>query len=219
MKALKSILYISGCFSLLACVAIASADTLTLATGLDSNGKLQTAGDLLDANWQITGGNTTKQGATAGQAFTVASGNADWYGGWETNGPNSSWIAQNPDSNNNGLLIATRTFTLTQAEINTASFSGLGVSLDDSGQVVLNNHVEISGLAYQNAGSLTPLTISNSDLVAGVNILQIQITGTDNNLEAMRMEGTLTYQSVPEPAPWLALAGSIGAILIKRRLS
>jgi len=193
--------------------------TVNFATGLDSSGNVQLSGDLLDANWTITGGQTMKNGATAGQAFTVTSGDADWYGGWQANGPNSSWITQNPDSADNGLIDAKFTFNLDQSQLASAVFSNMGVSLDDSGQVLLNGNVEVSGLSYGNAGALTPFTINPADLVAGQNTLEIQVTGTDYNLEAVRLEGMLTVQSVPAPKGIFLLAAAPLILLLRKRLA
>lgn len=196
-----------------------STETINLATGLDASGNLQTAGDLLDANWSINGGNTMKSGATAGQAFTVTSGDADWYGGWQSNGPNSSWIAQNPDSNNNGLLDATRTFNLTAGQLAGATFSNMGFSIDDTGYVLLNG-VQVSPTEiYQNAGNLTMFSIDPSNLQAGTNTLEIKVTGTDDNLEAVRLEGTLTVNAAPEPSTWLLLVPALGSLVLLRKRS
>lgn len=214
----KTLLVVSLASAL--CAVSAAQTVINLATGLDSSGNVQLAGDLLDANWTITGGANLKNGASVGQAFTVAQNNPDWFGGWQVNGPNSSWITQDPDTNVNGNMTAVRTFNLTAGQLGSAVFANLGVSIDDNGYVLLNGHTEISGLNYTQAGTLTSFTISPADLVAGTNTLQIVEDNSDFNLEAVRFEGTLTVQSVPEPKSIIVVGLGIAMLgLLKVRRS
>ncbi len=60
------------------------ASVINLATGLDAANNLLATGGQSDAHWTVdqpTGGQ--------GPAQTVFPNNADWYGGWASNGPNS----------------------------------------------------------------------------------------------------------------------------------
>lgn len=216
MKLTKSILIVALA-SALGAVAGAQ-NVINLATGLDSSGNLQTAGDLLDANWTIVGGDNMKNGASVGQAFTVDSTNPDWGAFWQTNGPNSSWIAQDPDNSANGNMTATRTFNLTSAQLATATFANLGVSLDDQGYVTLNGITVVDNLSWGNSGALTTFSIDPSDLVAGTNVLQIVEDNSDNNEEGVRFEGTV--QSVPEPKSIFVIGMGIAVLgFLKTRRS
>jgi hypothetical protein len=205
-------------FTVCVCGAIAGASltaqagTINLATGLDSSGNLYTTGDQLDANWTIT--NAGSYHGAVGQAWTVTPNQADWYGGWLANGPNSDWIAANPDSSYNGNLIATRTFDLTGAEVASAVFSNTAWTVDDSANLYLNGN--LLGNQGGQWGSLQAVTIPTSDLVVGTNTLQIVGYNSDFYLEADRFEGTVSFTSTPSPAAALPmLAGIVG--LVRRR--
>ena len=116
-----------------------AAASVNLATGLDSGGVLQTTGDALDANWQVTGAVNPKSPPSA---FVVGTTSADagFGGGWIANGPNSSWIAANPDDIvGNGLETFTRTFTVTDPS--TAAIINGAWTIDDGGSLFLNGHL------------------------------------------------------------------------------
>jgi len=138
-------------------------------------------------------------------------GSADWYWEWFYNGPNSSWIAPNPDNAfGNGSFTLTYTFDLTGYDLSTASFNGLQWSIDDRGNVQLNGHTEASQPSLQ-WGSFHGFTIPITDLVQGINTLTINSVMSDNDFEAARFEGKLTIgpatSLVPEPTS-LALLGA-----------
>lgn len=176
--------------------AVAVADTIDLATGLDSNGHVATAANQVDARWTITHAAKPKH---EGTAYTVFHGVADWYDGWLTNGPKSAWIAANPDdANGNGTFTATRTFTLAPNQAAAGSFTGLSATVDDSGVVLLNGK-EVATIAASNWGALQPITIPAGTLVPGLNTLEIKIDHSDTYLEAVRFEGVLT---VPPASSW-----------------
>jgi hypothetical protein len=180
------------------------AGTINLATGLNGSGQVIGTGDVADANWTVNDLSHDSGNITA--AKTVFSNNADWYGGWLANGPNSDWIAWNPDTSANGLGNYTRTFNLTGYDLSTVSITGAW-TLDDSGILLLNGN-QIASLGGGNWGSLSDFSVSTG-FNQGLNSLTIEITSTDDFLEAVRLEGSLTGQStsaVPEPAS-LTLVG------------
>jgi len=184
----------------------ANASGVNLATGLDGLGNLQPSGDLLDANWKITGATYP---LSPPNAFTVAPNNADWYGGWPGNGPNSSWIAGNPDVTNNGKMTFTRTFFV--SDPSTASIVGGAWTIDDAGTLSLNGN-NLGSLGNGNWGTLWAFSTVTSDFVSGVNTLTIQMGYTDYYLEGARLEGTLVGgTATPLPSTWLMLlSGFVG---------
>jgi hypothetical protein len=194
----------------------ASAGTImNLATGLNGTGTLQSTGGSTDANWSYSDPAATP---TTGQAEVVASNDADWYSGWLANGPNSDWIAPNPNVTNNGPApySFSETFNLSAYTLSTVTITGGAWAIDDAGTLVLNGHT-LSTLGSGAWGSLTSFTAPNADFVQGVNTLTITITSDDQFLEAVRLEGTLTGtlgSSVPEPASTLTLAVGLGAIAL-----
>jgi len=175
--------------------------SLNLATGQNAAGVIQTAGDLADANWTVSNSANYKE---APIAFTVAPGDRDWYGNWAANGPNSSWIAADPDNSKNGNVTYTFTFNLNAFNPADAMLSGGQFLIDDGGTVSLNGHV-LGSQAYGQFLRFTPLSNGEGDFVAGVNTLVIQTVGSDFYCEAARLEGTVvdTVQTGPPgPVHW-----------------
>ncbi len=199
-------------------VAGASADVIVnIATGLDGSGNVQTAGDAVDANWTYS---DPAASPATGSAEVVSSGNVDWYGGWLANGPNSSWIAPNPDTTANGPAPYTfsETFDLTGYDLSTVSIVGGGFTIDDAGTLDLNGNI-LDSLGNGNWGSLSLFTTAVSDFVQGINTLTITMTSDDNYLEGVRVEGTVqgTLASTPEPATWVLFGVGGVAILTMAR--
>jgi hypothetical protein len=166
----------------------ASAPYVDLSTGLDSSGNIQHKGGSLDANWTVTG---AVNPLDPPNAYVVARGDADYYGGWIGNGAYSSWIAANPnDSRGNGLMTFTTTFDV--ATPSTATIIGGAWGLDDGGTLSLNDHV-LSTLpaAASSYGHLHAFSTTASDFVAGTNTLTMEITSTDFFDEGARLRGWL----------------------------
>jgi hypothetical protein len=92
----------------------ANALVINFATGQDGSGNIQTIGDSLDANWKERNANSPKLAPNTYVVSPWGNGSADWYWEWFYNGPNSSWIAPNPDNAfGNGSFTLTFTFDLT----------------------------------------------------------------------------------------------------------
>ncbi|MGI8839792.1 MAG: beta strand repeat-containing protein, partial [Caulobacteraceae bacterium] len=167
--------------------------SLNVATGQNASGAIQTAGDLPDAHWTVSHADNYKNGPIA---YTTAPGNADWYGAslgsdpWFANGPNSSWIAADPETAANGAMTFTLKFDLAGYNPADATLSGGQTAIDDVGTVSLNGH-SLGSTPYPGWLSFSALSNGAGDFVAGVNTLVIQITSSDNNLEAARLEGTV----------------------------
>jgi hypothetical protein len=166
--------------------------SINVATGLNSAGALQTAGDLPDANWTVTHSNSY---LNAPIAYTVFPGDADFYENWVPNGAYSDWIAGDPNNTDNGNLTLTRTFVLTASQAASANFSGAW-AIDDFGSVYLNGHLLDTEGKY-NFKSLHDISAPSADFVAGVNTLVMQGVDSDDYLEGGRLQGTVTYDGSP----------------------
>lgn len=194
----------------------AQAITLNLATGLDASNTLITTGGESDAHWMV---DNPQGSSTTTPAQTVYPNNPNWgAGGWLANGPNSTWIARNANTTANGLGTYSRyPFDLTGVDLSTVSITG-SWAIDDTGILALNGQ-QIASLGAGAWGGLTPFSLAAGSSTAallnqGQNQLTIQILSpTDNYIEGVRLEGTLTGTSVPEPSPILGILalGTLGA--------
>jgi hypothetical protein len=192
------------------------AATINLATGLDASNTLLTASGQPEAHWTVA-----QTGATPQAVYPTS---PDYYGNWLPNGPNSAWIARDASTTQNGfadgpngnqLIAFNRNFDLTGYNLSTVSLS-VSWAIDDQGTLSLNGH-QISSLPGGAWGALTPvppLSIPVADFNQGLNSLTIQMTGTDNFLEGVRLEGSVSGSAVPEPSSLVGLAGLAGIGLI-----
>ncbi len=191
------------------------AATINLATGLDASNNLLTASGQPDAHWTVA-----QTGATPQAVYPTS---PDYYGNWAANGPDSTWITRDASTTQNGfadgpngsqLIAFNRLFNLSGFNLATVSMS-VSWAIDDQGTLSLNGH-QISSLPGGAWGALTPVasvSIPVADFNQGVNTLTIQMTGTDNFLEGVRLVGSVSG-SVPEPSSLVELAGLAGIGLI-----
>ena len=216
----------------------AFAGTLNLSTGYNSGGTLicptgSTTCSGNDANWTVVENNAFNSGAT-GPGEVVNPADADFTGPtngtciffldcWVANGvatPPSDWIAYNAtNANGNGLGTYSITFTLTSADVSTASLSG-SWTLDDLGELVLNGNV-ISILADGNWSSMmgfSTVSAGSPDFVIGTNTLQAIITASDVYLEGVNVSATLTGYTAATPEPSTLLLVALGLALVLCRL-
>jgi hypothetical protein len=224
----------------------ARATTVNLSTGQDASGNIQTTAGALDANWTTSvAGNPAQILNPNNPGFpNVNTEPSDycnynpcnnWWPGdptlspaWTPNTTSSSWIGVTADKTNNGSGYSyNMTFTLTAAELATASITG-GWAIDDEGTLSLNGNQlsQVPDTDWTNMtwNSLTPFNVpvGSSDFVVGTNTLTMTMTWTDNFVEGADLQGSLDYSSpvVPEPGSLLLLGtGMLGmAGMLRRKL-
>jgi hypothetical protein len=177
---------------------------LSVSTGFNASGQLITTGNTPDANWSYVAtasipsgeSNFKYPGDAASDAYTgalkvVAPGNADWYSGWDANGPSSSWIAINPSSNQgNSAGFYSTAFNLTAPLPAHVCLTGY-MSHDDNGLLAVNGHAIMSDQGYT-GGALVPFNFEiTSNVTVGTNYLIFAFGSTDNNLEGLRLQGVV----------------------------
>lgn len=189
------------------------ASTVTLAaTGLDASNSLILTGGQSDAHWTVD----PAGGGTPVAAQTVYPGNADWYGGWAANGPNSTWIARNANVSNNGAAPYSFYLDFSTASLDPSTLTMSGAwTIDDAGTISLNGHV-LDTLGGGNWGSLHTLTnVGAGDFISGSNTLAITMTSDDNYLEGVRFEGSISgtqLSATPEPSGMILLLGGLSLL-------
>ena len=194
----------------------AFAGTLNLSTGLDSSGNRITTDLGCDAHWVAIAGPST---ACAGSAAQVVMwGDPDWFGGWVGSGPNSDWITSNAGTQQNGSPLPSYMIQFYLASTTGASLSG-SWTIDDEGTISLNGN-QLNYLPSGYWGSLNPVSASSSDFVPGLNSLVISMTSSDNYLEGVRFEGSVTGEGasfVPEPVSAVMLLTGVGSLFLGLR--
>ena len=167
-------------------------------------------GGVPDTIWQVD-----QAGGGVAPAQTVFPGDPDWgINAWVPNNPpNSSWIARDANSCCNGKAPYTFTTTFYVDNPSIASISG-SWTIDDEGILALNGHV-VDSLGGGSWTSLHPFSAAGSQFfVPGINVLTITITSTDDYLEGVRLEGSVTNATA---AGWQPLIhqppARVGAVL------
>jgi hypothetical protein len=157
-------------------------------------------------------------------ATLVTPSDADWYGGWVADNSTSAWIAYDPNNAyDNGLGNYSTTFTLTAGDVSAVSLSGAW-TLDDSGSLYLNG-TDIGDLGDGSWGGLTAFSVAagSSDFVVGTNTLSIDITASDDYLEGVNLQGTLSDYTAPATTPEpgsivLLSTGLLALVALRRKL-
>jgi len=182
----------------------ASIAPINVSTGINASGQAILTGNTPDPHWSYVATTSTPSGESnfkypgdaASDAYTgalkvIASGNADWYGGWVANGPNASWIAINPNSSTgNTAGFYSTAFNLTAPLPAHVCLVGV-MSHDDSGLLAVNGQAIMADQAYT-GGSLVPVNIEiTSYVTTGTNYLTFAFGNTDNNLEGLRLQGVV----------------------------
>ena len=187
-------------------------ESLNLATGLNSMGQLQTTGDALDANWEVLGGANPLHSPNA---YVVGANSPDegfWQ--WPANGPESSWIAANPDDvHGNGYMTFIRKFWVSTP--GTASIVGGAWAIDDAGTLALNGNA-LSNLPFENFDALHPFSTVPSDFWYGWNTLVMAVTWSDISTDGARLQGTLinagSPSGIPESSTWVMMLLGFAAV-------
>src|ERR1035438_5943669 len=215
---MKRVLY--SIFGVVFFLPVSQAGTINVSTGQNGSGNIWGSGNQIDANWTVTGADS-ETGTNSAQ--TVFPNDADFCTpsnscspAWVANDSLSDWIAFNPNATANGVGTYTTAFNLTGADLSTASLSGFW-TIDDQGTLSLNGNVigtlPPPGQPWTVLNSFSVPT-GSSDFVAGINVLTMQITASDNFEEGVRLNGTVSFTSsaVPEPSSLLLCAS--GALVL-----
>jgi hypothetical protein len=216
---------------------------INVSTGFNASGQLITTNNTADANWvyipqtgtpsestfgcpSASGSYTPPSGCTTGTASPlqiVGPGDADWWGPWASNGPNSDWITINPNSstgNTYGLYY--RTFNIAGSVPTNLCLVG-AMGIDDNGLLALNGTAIMGNLniygpsgpyygGYQSLYPLLNIPIS-SNLVTGTNVLSLGWGSTDNSLEAFRLQATIQTCGA-SLIPGTSVGGQGGALVV-----
>ncbi|HEX3985959.1 MAG TPA: Ig-like domain-containing protein [Acidobacteriaceae bacterium] len=170
---------------------------IDISTGIDASGNLITTGDTVDPHWTYyptagTSGETNFQYPGTQPLKVVSPSNTDWYSNWVSNGPNSSWVAINPDSttgNSHGFY--STSFTLPNPLPSGRICLAGAMSHDDNGLLAMNGTAIMSDQPYTGA-ALVPLNIDITGFVTpGTNYLTFAFGSTDNSIEGLRLQATV----------------------------
>jgi hypothetical protein len=196
----------------------AAAATITISTGLDAlQNPLGDGG--CDAHWTVSGSAACGGGA----AQVVLSSDADWYSGWAANTSSSQWITRNASVTPNGSPLPVFTLNFFLSDPTGASLTG-SYSNDDGVIIALNGDTLAT---VGNTYALTSLGTVSTGFLSGWNSFTMTMTSSDNFLEGVRFEGTITGAGasftgagVPEPGTYsMLLAGVAGLWFGRRRLA
>ncbi|MGH9605831.1 MAG: Ig-like domain-containing protein [Terracidiphilus sp.] len=175
-----------------------SAEDINVSTGFTAGGSLITANGTADGHWTVvptTGVPTPADtvfsaSGTAQPLYVVGTGDTGFYSGWPVNGPNSDWIAINPESTTgNTFGVYSTKFTITGSVPSNLCLVG-AMGVDDNGELGINGVSIMSNLSA--TGSLSPINIPiSSFLVVGANTLSLAWGATDNSYEGFRLQAVI----------------------------
>jgi hypothetical protein len=179
--------------------------TINLSTGLTPTGSIWLTGEQPDANWTVNGA----------PAQTVYPNNIDWNpinGPWVPNGPTSTWIAINANIEDNGPAAYSFVTTFTLPDYANVMLSG-NWTIDDSGLLLVNSNV-VSQID-RGWASFHAFTVNPALLHPGANTIAMIVTFSDRSKEGARLDGTVVFNSTPEPTA--GLMGITGLSLLGLR--
>ncbi len=170
---------------------------INVSTGIDASGNVILTGNTVDPHWSYyptsgTSGETNFQYPGTQPLEVVAPNDADWYSGWDSNGPSSSWIAINPNSTSGNTYGFYSTAFLLPNPLPSGHLCLAGaMSHDDNGLLAVNGTAIMADQGYT-GGSLVPLNIDiTSEVTPGTNYLIFGFGSTDNDLEGLRLQAAV----------------------------
>ncbi len=204
----------------------ASAGTMTLpGTGFDANGNaLGNFG--VDANWTVSGA------PYGSAAYVVTPGDPDWPNeNWPANTASngwlgSSWINDNNEYGGGGSVLPytySMSFSLARFQLNNdLQISGFW-AIDDTGTLGINgNTIEIgTDYGFPNGFPLTAYSLSYAAnptwFNPGTNVITIEMTGSDNYMDGVRLQGAVTGDAATLEPSTLALLAASAVVLAAHR--
>ena len=195
----------------------ASTFTIDLSTGLTASGALATVDHTFDPSWYVY----PQAGGPAQQAEVLLSQDPNWPGDdgdpYVENGPRSNWITRDSQVTDNGPAPYSfnRTFVLgANVNLSSVSIEQGQWAIADGGTIILNSITLAVSVDGDTSSSEPWLALASFTAPAGqdlfqygVNVLQIVITSSNDNYEAARLEGILTYELL-SASPTLASSSS-----------
>jgi len=191
--------------------AYTNADTILLAsygTSAPNPGVSNTATTYNPSISEVNDGSTATFNISSGSTWHAPIGTSSWVSFNANTGPTSNLVVPNGD------YFYGTTFNLSAADVN--DLVTLTVLADDTLSVFLNNSLVLQSAGPMGVNNsyamcsdvgpncLTPLTLSFSGLVAGINTLTFDVKQVNLVNEGLDFSGSIS--AVPEPLP-LALLG------------
>jgi hypothetical protein len=208
---------------------VAQASTFLYNTGFDTSGnEIPLATIAADGNWTVSGTGTGIQ--PNGSTYASVINGTFPQGPWVPDSSTSRWItptdnaADSFDPSANGTYEFTETFTLTAAQVATASFTGQFAadnfvdSISLNGASIYSNAVcNVSTCSNANNSDYESWTAfaANAGFVAGTNTLtfeDINFAQNGGNPAGLDVQFLSESAGVPEPATWAMFLIGFGGI-------